>query len=116
VNQKLPQKSNPAVQPYEDRPVGCPPDPNLCAMMKEELDQRRDTVGRLRELMKKAEKGDKKVLPEIREILEESPNPYLSEAGWSACAYTTCAIPVPPCCSLAACIRSLCKSYWGTLP
>ena len=71
VNQKLPQKSSPAVQSYEDRPVGCPPDPNLSAMTKEELDQRRDTVGRLRELMRKAEKGDKKVLPEIREILEE---------------------------------------------
>ena len=32
---------------------------------------RRDTVRKLRELVKKAEKGDKKVLPETREILEE---------------------------------------------
>ena len=77
MNQNLPQKSKSAVQSYEGRPVGCPPDPDLSAMTKEELDQRRDTVGRLRELMKKAEKGDKKVLPEIREILEES-----SELPW----------------------------------
>ena len=73
MNQKLLQKSNSAVRPYEDRPVGSPPDPDLSAMTKEELEQRRNTVGRLRELMKKAEKGDKKVLPEIREILEQSP-------------------------------------------
>jgi hypothetical protein len=71
VNQKLPHKSELAVQPYEDRPVGCPPDPNLSAMTKAEIDARRDTVRKLRELVKKAEKGDKKVLPEIREILEE---------------------------------------------
>jgi hypothetical protein len=42
-------------------------------MTKEELKARRDTLGRLHELVKKAEKGDKKSVPEIREILQESP-------------------------------------------
>jgi hypothetical protein len=42
-------------------------------MTKEEIETRRDTVGRLRELVKKAEKGDKEGLPEIRKILKESP-------------------------------------------
>jgi hypothetical protein len=68
------QKHELALQHYEDRPVGCPPDPDLSAMTKEELDTRRDTVGRLRDLFKKAEKGNKKAVPEIREILQESPD------------------------------------------
>jgi len=68
------QKSKLALQPYEDRPVGCPPDPDLSAMTKEELDTRRETVERLRGLVKKAEKGDKKAVPEIREILQQNPD------------------------------------------
>jgi len=41
-------------------------------MTKEELETRRGTVGRLRDLVKKAETGDKKPLPDIRTILRES--------------------------------------------
>jgi hypothetical protein len=74
VNQDQLQKSSLASQSYEDRPVGCPPGPDISAMTKEELKIRRDTVERLRELTKKAEQGDKGAVPEIREILEQSPD------------------------------------------
>ncbi len=75
VNQKLPQKSNSAaVQHYKDRAVGRPPDPNLSAMTQGERDARGATVERFSELVKKAEKGDKKAVPDIREILEENPD------------------------------------------
>ena len=87
MNQKLPQKSNLAAQPDEDRPVGCSPDPTHSAMTKAGLVQRRDTVRKLRELVKKAEKGDKKVLPEIREMLEERTElawQLRNLAGWAA--------------------------------
>ena len=67
------QKGKLVLQPYDDRPVGCPPEPNRSAMTKEELETWRDTVGRLRQLVKKAENGTKKAVPEIRRILEESP-------------------------------------------
>jgi hypothetical protein len=43
-------------------------------MTKEELDQRGDTVERLRGLFRRAEKGNKKAVPEIREILQKSPD------------------------------------------
>jgi len=42
-------------------------------MTKEELKIRRDTLGRLRELTEKAEQGDKKAVPELRDILQERP-------------------------------------------
>jgi hypothetical protein len=74
VTEKQAQKNKLALQPYVDRPVGCPPAPDLSAMTKEELDTRRDTVGRLKDLFKKGEKGNKKAVPEIREILQESPD------------------------------------------
>jgi len=74
VNEKQAQKGKLALQPYEDRPVGSPPDPNLSDMTKEELDTRRDTIERLRDLFNKAEKGNRKAVPEIREILKESPD------------------------------------------
>ena len=51
------------------RQVGYSP-PDLTAMGKEEIDKRRETVARLRELTKKAEKGNKKAVPAIREILQ----------------------------------------------
>ncbi len=73
-DQKQLQKSNLSTGPYEDRPVGCPPDPDISAMTSEEREARRDTVGKLRELVKKAEKGNRKAVPEIREILHESPD------------------------------------------
>jgi hypothetical protein len=73
VTEERAQKNKLQLWPYEDRPVGCPLAPDLSAMTKEQIETRRDTVGRLKELVKKAEKGNKKVMPEIREILEESP-------------------------------------------
>jgi len=51
-------------------------------MTNEELETRRDTVGRLNELVKKAEKGNKEGLPEIRKILQESP-----ELAWRIMDY-----------------------------
>jgi len=42
-------------------------------MTKEEKEAYRNTVGRLKELVEKAAKDDKKPLPEIRKILKESP-------------------------------------------
>jgi hypothetical protein len=74
VNQKPQKKTNPAPKPYEDRPVGCPPYPDLSAMTKEELKARCATVGRLKELLSKTEKGTKKAVPEIREILRDNPD------------------------------------------
>ncbi len=74
MTEKQAQKDKLALQPYEDRPVGCPPAPDLSAMTKEELDTRRDTVGRLKDLFKKAEKGNREAVPDIREILRESPD------------------------------------------
>ena len=62
------------MRPYEDRAVGCPPDPDLSAMTKEELEARRDTLTRLKELTKKAEKGDKKARTGLHHILQESPD------------------------------------------
>jgi hypothetical protein len=84
VNQEQAQKGKLALQPYEDRPVGCPPDRST--MTKEETEARRDTVGRLDELVKKAEKGNKKAVPEIREILKGSP-----ELAWRLLNFATLA-------------------------
>jgi hypothetical protein len=69
-------------KPYEDRSVGCPPEPDLSAITKEEKEARRHTVERLNELVKKAEKGNKEGLPEIRKILKESP-----ELAWRIMDY-----------------------------
>ncbi len=73
MNREQLQTGKLALQPYEDRSVGCPPEPDRSAMTKEEIEARRETVGRLRELVKKAEKGNKKSVLEIREILQENP-------------------------------------------
>ena len=48
--------------------------PDLAAMGKGELEQRRETVVRLRELVGKADKGDKEIVPAIREILNQRPD------------------------------------------
>jgi hypothetical protein len=74
VTEKQAQKNKLVLQPYEDRPVGRPLGPDLSAMTQDEVDARRDTVGRLRDLFKKAEKGNTKAVPEIREVLEGSPD------------------------------------------
>jgi hypothetical protein len=82
VTKELAQKNKLALQSYEDRSVGCPSGPALSAMTKEELETRRETVGRLSELVKKAEKGNKEGLSEIRKILKESP-----ELAWRIMDY-----------------------------
>ena len=74
MTKELASKNKLAVRPYEDRPVGCPPGSDPAAMTKEEKEAHRDTVERLKELVEKAGKGDKKPLPEIRKILKESPD------------------------------------------
>jgi len=43
-------------------------------MTEEERATRRDTVKRLKELVNKAQKGDKKAVPAIRQILQQSPD------------------------------------------
>ena len=74
TKERAQKKNKLALQPYEDRPVGCPPDSELSAMTKEELETRRATLERLDVLVKKAEKGNKEDLPEIRKILKENPD------------------------------------------
>jgi hypothetical protein len=74
VREERAQNNKLTSQPYEDRSVGCPPDPNLSAMTQEERATRRDTVARLKELVNKAQKGDKKAVPKIRQILQQSPD------------------------------------------
>ncbi len=51
-------------------------------MTKEELEARRDTVTKLRELTKKAEKGDRKARTGIHDILRDSP-----ELAWQYMDY-----------------------------
>jgi hypothetical protein len=48
------------------------PDPKL--MSKAEIEQRRETLTRLRDLLKQTEKGDEKAVPAIREILDVTPD------------------------------------------
>jgi len=55
------------------RQVGCSP-PDLAAMGKAELEERRETLVRLHDLIDETEKGDKEVVPAIREILDRSPD------------------------------------------
>jgi hypothetical protein len=49
-----------------------PPDPS--SMGEAELRERRETVARLKELVGRADKGDEKAVPAIREILDGSPD------------------------------------------
>ncbi len=76
------QNNKLALQPYEDRTVGRPPSPEFSTMTEEEKEARRATVERLSELVKKAEKGNKKRLPEIRKTLNETP-----ELAWRIMDY-----------------------------
>ena len=55
------------------RQVGnSPPDPKL--LSKAEIEQRRETLTRLRDLLKQTEKDDEKAVRAIREILDETPD------------------------------------------
>ena len=49
-----------------------PPDPS--SMGEAELRERRETVARLKELVGRADKGDEKAVPAIRELLDGSPD------------------------------------------
>jgi hypothetical protein len=55
------------------RQVGCSP-PDVAAMGKADLEQRRETLVRLRDLIGKSDTGDEKATPAIREILDTSPD------------------------------------------
>ncbi len=55
-------------------PVGHPGDPDLEAMSKDELEERRATVAKLRDLNEKAQEGDKEAALDIREVLDGSPD------------------------------------------
>ncbi len=56
------------------RPVGHPGVPDLAAMSKGEVEERRATVAKLRDLMGKAQDGDEGAALDIREILDGSPD------------------------------------------
>jgi hypothetical protein len=55
-------------------PVGCPPQSNLATTSEEEVEERREIINRLLDLTEKAQKGNKKVVPEIRQILDRNPD------------------------------------------
>jgi len=56
------------------KPPSRPPTTDLATKTGQELEEHRKIVGRLRELARKAEKGDEGALPEIRGILEGDPD------------------------------------------
>jgi hypothetical protein len=56
------------------RPVGHPGAPDRTAMSECELEERRATVARLRDLTEKAQNGDEEAALDIREILDGSPD------------------------------------------
>jgi hypothetical protein len=56
------------------RPVGHPGPPDLAAMGKGEVEERRATVEKLRDLTDKAQDGDEEAALDIREILDASPD------------------------------------------
>ena len=56
------------------QPVGNPGPPDLAAMSEDELDERRATVAKLRDLSDRAQDGDEKATLEIRKILNGSPD------------------------------------------
>ncbi len=54
-------------------PVGCPPYPEPSEMTQEQVEETRNTLDRLRNLVDSADEGDKDALPEIRRLLDERP-------------------------------------------
>ena len=74
MNQVQIQKGKPAMHTYEDRSVGCPSALDLSAMTEEELETNRGRLKRLKELTKKAEKGDNKARTGLHHLLRESPD------------------------------------------
>jgi hypothetical protein len=56
------------------RPMGHPGLPDLKAMSEDEIEERRATVAKLRDLSERAQDGDEKAVLEIRKILDGSPD------------------------------------------
>ena len=56
------------------RPVGHPGPPNLAVMSEDEIEERRATVAKLRDLADRAQDGDQVAALDIREILDGSPD------------------------------------------
>ncbi len=56
------------------RPVGNPGPPDLAAMSKDELEERRATVAKLADLTERAQGGDEQAALDIRKILDGSPD------------------------------------------
>ena len=56
------------------RPVSHPRLPDLAAMSKDEIEERRAAVAKLQDLSDRAQDGDEKAVLEIRKILEGSPD------------------------------------------
>jgi hypothetical protein len=56
------------------RPVGHPRPPDLAAMSEREIEERRATVAKLRDLAARAQDGDEKAVLEIRKVLDGSPD------------------------------------------
>ena len=56
------------------RPIGHPGPPNLAVMSEDEIEERRATVAKLRDLADKAQDGDQEAALDIREILDGSPD------------------------------------------
>ncbi len=60
--------------PKAARPVGHPGPPDLAAMSEGEIEELRETVAKLRDLMDKAQDGDENAAFDIRKILDGSPD------------------------------------------
>jgi hypothetical protein len=56
------------------RPIGHPGPPDLATMSEAELEERRATVAKLRDLADRAQDGDETAVLEIRKILDGSPD------------------------------------------
>jgi hypothetical protein len=56
------------------RPIGHPGLPDLAAMSEDELEERRATVAKLQDLSDRAQDGDETAVPEIRKVLDDSPD------------------------------------------
>jgi hypothetical protein len=56
------------------RPIGHPGPPDLAAMSKDEIEERRATVAKLQDLSDRAQDGDEEAALNIRKILDGSPD------------------------------------------
>jgi len=54
--------------------VGQPGPPDLATTTKEDLDERRETIERLRNLTERVEEGEERAMPALRGLLDENPD------------------------------------------